>query len=172
VSVQYGHQLGATYTVPALPRAPQARPSSRRGVPAPPGAAFAERQRGAYAFLRIDSGNELSGDEQLGGLAHERRVGESGAADVDKARQMIQRGVLAELGERGRLRVGRGGEECGKSVRVVGDGREERRRQRRGRRKREIVSLDPGVASTSLLLPKRKHADPTDLANRGNVAAS
>jgi hypothetical protein len=58
--------------------------------------------------------------------------------------------VLAELGERGRLRVGRGGEECEQSGRVVGDGREERRRQRRGRRKREISGSDPGVALTPL----------------------
>jgi hypothetical protein len=58
---------------------------------------------------------------------------------------MIERGVLAELGERGMLRVGRGGEEREQSVRVVGDGREEGRRQRRGRRKR---GSDPGVALT------------------------
>jgi hypothetical protein len=88
---------------------------------------------------------------------------------------MSQRGVLAELCERGRLRVGRGGEECEQSGRVVGDGREEGRRQRRGRRKCEIGGSDPGlalVASTPLLLPKREHADPTDLSNRASALGS
>jgi hypothetical protein len=59
----------------------------------------------------------------------ERRAGKPGPVDVDKAREIIERGVLAELGEGGRLRVGRGGEEREQSVRVVRDGREEGRRE-------------------------------------------
>jgi hypothetical protein len=44
------------------------------------------------------AGNEASGDTQLGGLTHEKRVGGLGAVDVNKARS-VQRELLAELGE-------------------------------------------------------------------------
>jgi hypothetical protein len=64
VSVQYGHQRGATHTVPALPHAPRARPTYRRGVPAPPGAAFAGRQRRPHAIQRIDSGKNSRSEAQ------------------------------------------------------------------------------------------------------------
>jgi hypothetical protein len=104
MSVRFGQEQGATHAVPARPLALRARPGSQRGPPAAPRAAFAGRQRRPYAILRVRSSNNPCGDAQLGGLAHERRVGESGAVDVNMAGE-IQRGVLAELGERGRLRV-------------------------------------------------------------------
>jgi hypothetical protein len=95
MSVHYGPENGATHAVPARPLALRARPGSLRGAPAAPSAAFAGRQRGPYAIPRVGAGNDL---------AHQRRVRKPERVDVNEARE-IQRGVLAEVGERGRLRV-------------------------------------------------------------------
>jgi hypothetical protein len=104
MSAHYGPDNGATHAVSARPLALRARPGSLRGAlrrrAQPSRGASGGRTRSAESVPR----NDLSDDAQPGGLAHERRAGKPGAGDVNEARE-VQCGVLAELGERGRLHV-------------------------------------------------------------------
>jgi hypothetical protein len=95
MSLHYGPKNGATHNVPALP--------SLRGAPAAQSVVLAGRERRRYMIPQVGAGSDSCGDAQLDGLARERRVGESVRSALTT--REIERGVLAELNERERLRV-------------------------------------------------------------------